>query len=230
MEKKLFIKDDKRIGETIAVLTEFAETVENNMNILDIYNERLNLIDKQYIYELTNLPNESNVRAIQKYMNSINPLDTINTNEKIKNLFKILYTIKSSDGENADYFELFIDLEPIQRKNLNVFTCGELETKNTYEFDYKNNKVTIKQSVIDYINEKYTTYLTTKNQIKAFEIIKNIDSKIQELKNNYQVNGDIITNDIYNDIFKSYTTNNLFIPKTINYQSVYQNIICKIKD
>jgi len=232
MEKKVLIKDESRIGETIALLTQFAKSVEQNMNLLDLYNERTFLIDKKYIYEITMISDETSQKILQKYLNNINPLscDNTNTNLKINNLKRILFTQKGYGIKNTDYPEMFEDLNPLIVKNDFCYICSEIVNKDSFNFDYQNNRVTIKEEIINYINEKNTKYLTSKNQIKAFEIFKNINSEIEKLKEIYNTKGDIIGNDIYYDIFKCYMSNNLFIPKEVNYYSVYGNIISKIKD
>jgi hypothetical protein len=230
MEKKVSIKDESRIGETIAQLTTCAEKLERNLNLLDSYNQKADLINKEYIYELTTNKDEESKIILHKHLGSTNTLDNDNTNQKFNKLIKILFSQKGYGVNINDYPEIFEDLPQLDQIYFSVTHASELTNKDSFEFDYKNNKVTIKQSIIDYIIEKFTTNLTSKNKIKAFEIISNINSEMEKLKENYNINHDIITNDIYNDIFKCYKSNNSFEPKKIDYYSVYQNIILKIKD
>jgi len=232
MEKKVLIKNENKIGETISQLNIFAEVLESNLNILDLYNQKMQLIDKKYIFEISTISDENSRSILTKYLNQRDPLavDTSNTNLKLNNLIKILFAQKSSNSKLIDYPEIFEDLTPLTQLYITYRISVELENKDSFNFDFINNKVTVKNEIIDYINKMHTVYLSTRNQLKAFEIMKNIDSEIEKLKEIYNVNNDSVTNDLLYDIYKCYPLYNLNAPKKIDYHLVYNNIIAKVKD
>ena len=231
MEKQIFIKDENKISETISLLNQFAQSLESNLNLLNLYNDKFNLIDNKYIYEISTFAEEQSRDKINKHFATLNPLDDINTvtYSKFNNLIKILFA-EMNYKKLKDYPEIFKELTPLKQILITYRISSELENKDSFNFDFVNNKVTVKSEIIDYINEKYTTYLTTKNQLKAFDIMKNINNEIIKLKEVYNVNNDTITNDLLNDIYKCYPRYNLYKDREIDYHSVYKNIISKVKD
>jgi hypothetical protein len=237
MENNEIIKDEQSIAHNIYMLKELQSTMQNNLNLLNQYNNISHLIDSSLVYEITRYTDnitlygkKSNMEIVINGVKKYNTYDTqAEIFKKVNGLIKILFTDKSvkQNEKNIEYFGPLADID-----NLTTLSLGyqsEWLIKESFNFDLINNEITIKEETIKDINKKFTTHLN-KKQVKLLEHIKSIDNHFNEMIKMYDDRGDHITYSIYNNLFYCYTSNDLATRKSLDLFKVYNNILTNTKD
>ena len=221
MEKKEFTKNVERINFLIKSLERMRTTLENNLSLLDVFNNQNEFISKDFIYELTTHDEESSKKIIIDFFRSEYKYDNMNNiKDKFNYLILILFTPLSRKENVKGELEHVKNYLPLEKYNIYNYLY---EKKDSFIFDYKNNKVTIKPEVIKQITEDNTIYLTNEKQLKVAEIIKNIDIQINELKkyhNSYDINYELYT------LYTQYSIN---VPKELNLMNEYRYFLSLLK-
>lgn len=221
MEKREFCKNNERINYLMNSIERMRMTLENNLNLLDVFNKENEFISKDFIYELTTNDEENSKKTITDFFRSEYKYDNINNiKDKFNYLIMILFTPLSRKENTKGELEHVKNYYPLEKY---VIYNDLYEKKDSFEFDYKNNKVTIKPEVIKQITEDNTIYLINEKQLKVSEIIKNIDIQITELKkyhNSYDINYELYT---------LYTQCSINFPKELNLMNEYRYFLSLLK-
>ena len=221
MEKKEFTKNNERINFLMKNIERLRMTLENNLSLLDVFNNQNEFINKDFIYELTTHDEENSKKTIIDFFRSEYKYDNMNNiNDKFNYLILVLFTPLYKKESTKGELEHIKNYYPLEKYNIH----NDLyEKKDSFEFDYKNNKVSIKPEVIKQIMEDNTIYLTNEKQLKVSEIIKNIDSQINELKkyhNSYDINY---------ELYILYTQCSINFPKELNLMNEYTYFLSTLK-
>lgn len=210
----------KKIGEIKEQINEFCGVMESNLKLLDEYNKRGQLIDKQYVYELTLCNEQENKNKIKdvfiyKYFN-----DEGEALAKFERTMYILFGFNKEQAKNLPDF--FMKIPNIQAYT--YFFDGDFINKENFEFDYVKNKVTVKPETLKKIDERYTIKLKSKNYEKVFDSIMLIKKESDRIKELYDDGGDNITNNVYRVLY--YIVKN----ENVDLEDVYENLLYRVRE
>lgn len=226
--KKEFITYSTTLNFQLNKIEQIRYTLESNLNRLDAFNKANFIFDRELIYELSTFKSEDSKKLIINLLQKEFRFDNRETiTNKFNHIISTLFTPIILKQELKGDTEYLKDYLPLELLDLNV--TNKHESKECFNFDFTNNTITIKENVLEQIKDDNALYLTNNKQLKCLEIIHNIDREINELKRFYNDKGDGLTNDIYNDINKLFTSPSIYEPKKMNLLNVYFHFLNNIE-
>lgn len=229
MEKKIYNRDNDSINNVINQLNELSNTIENNLFKLSEFNKISSIFDKEFIFEITTNKNTNSFNALEKKLREANVLDSNEfLNTKIKELIKLLFTSKEIKINSTIYSDIFNNLDELTTFDLSPFSRYEFINKDSFNYDYIKNKITLKNKIKELITERHTIYLT-KQQEKMFESIKKIDAEIEEIKKIFDTREQPTFNNIYWYLYNCYNNTNIYAERSLNLTTVYDLFILNTK-